>query len=187
MPEGVVRLYHGTTIEAATNIAQTGIETQLFTPNADFGAAFYTTRSFAYAVEAAYRRFSGWQPSQAAAVLVYEIGEATLQRCEAEVPLLAQGGAYWQDAVGAYRRAALRRLDPTVQTTLTQARVLHGPICRNAGDVDGGRQAQPHAQLTQHAFRYHGATSVLEEQGSLVRVLRITGLRRGDWDGRVRE
>ena len=110
VPEGVVRLYHGTTIEAATNIAQTGIETQLFTPNADFGAAFYTTRSFAYAVEAAYRRFSGWQPSQAAAVLVYEIGEATLQRCEAEVPLLAEGGAYWQDTVGAYRRAALRRL-----------------------------------------------------------------------------
>jgi hypothetical protein len=146
--EGNLQLFHGTTIEAADAIIRNGIDPDLFTRNCDFGPAFYTTTSLAYAIDAAYRRFVMDRGRSAApAVVVYELSARLLEELKEQVPELVADTNFWVAAVAAHRRQReatwTRSLAQRVATRWRDASLLHGPICSNAGNVDLNRADPP--------------------------------------------
>lgn len=146
---GTVRLYHGTSRTAATNILSSGVDESLFSDHCDFGRAFYMTPSFQTALSHAAR--VSYESGDQSVVIMMDI---TVEELASLQPLDLQPDARageWIQIVTFCRRQTSSFRGPLRQQ-LGLAKCIIGPMTSNAPAVNLNRAAAP-SGVTQYAFR----------------------------------
>lgn len=161
---GGLRLYHGTTISHATDIATNGIDLDRCRHLCDFGQAFYTAVDASIALTYAVMQSIG----EDAAVLVYEVSDENHQRLDTFSPNTTE----WTALVTCTRRSMprqLQRMNLQAYTRFQECDVVSGAITDNPTQIEAGNLAIQ-SNYQQMAFRSDMAVGALE----LVGVLRFS-------------
>lgn len=161
LEEDEVALFHGTTIEAATNIVANGADAEHGSSNADFGRAFYTAEQAAYALQCAYVSSGGGASDMDAALVIFVVKRAALEALN----VLHASGDAWQTLVNANHRSSVRALRDDNAT-----RQLHAQFV-DADVVIGSVPEMPDA--VQRAFRTDESLDALRAPNARIVVVRI--------------
>lgn len=181
-PEGCVRLYHGTTISAATSLVRDGVDVDRLQPRSDFGAALFTTPDLPYALYCAFLGTSSQHFEEDCAVVVYDVTEEALLSLPHVPKLRARDEALWRDVVAACRHGFMHqycRTDTSFAGTWRAARVIDGFITGNATEVDRGLTGRP-SRMYQYAFPRNNVEE-LENITVARQVLRFS-VEDGEWN-----
>lgn len=147
-------LFHGTTIEHATNIATNGpVAGQDRSSSHDFGQAFYTTPDFHYALETAYEVSGGMTNSSTRhhdpAVIAFVIPNDKWER----IPQYQIAAQDWPNVVRCHLRNCVSELDVNLAGDIEDATTIIGPSAANGTTVTGGHAMPIRSTFTQCAFR----------------------------------
>ena len=136
IPDGHVRLYHGTSEECADEILRSS--PILGCIHSDFGSAYYLTDSIAYALSWACGR-----EGQRAAVIIYDFpDDSVVSNMLHTYDLRDNDLPAWKGLIVRYRRSNPRAAGYNMVRD-GGAPVVIGPITENAGQVERGREPRP--------------------------------------------
>jgi len=127
--DDILRLFHGTTISAATSILTNGVDVNELNQYCDFGKAFYTTPSLQYALY--YPIKNGCK--EAPALMVFEIPRKDLEQWD----ICHLQDDDWRTYVKCCRKQSMESLPRELHERVS-TRVLRGPITQNAEKIEAG-------------------------------------------------
>jgi len=166
--EGVMRLYHGTSIAKATRMLQRGnVDTKMLESTCDFGQGLYTFPKFECALYYSFTRLLDDQ-----AVVIFDVDEEKLGQLPS-MPDLRLDLDKWRRILAAFLDGGgIRDLHHAEQVEYLNCSVIKGPI--------SGTENDERWEWTQLAFFPPQVTRQMltEEEGGLVRsitVVRLTG------------
>eukprot|EP00038_Savillea_parva_P014940 m.12444 g.12444 ORF g.12444 m.12444 type:complete len:718 (+) comp2947_c0_seq1:293-2446(+) len=166
--DGVMRLYHGTSIEKATQMLEMGgVDTRLLEATCDFGQGLSTSPQYECAHYYSFTRLSGDQ-----AVMIFDVDQEKFDQM-GSMPDLRKDLEKWKQIVTAFRDGAgIRALPREIQMQYLAADYLQGPI--------SGTEHTDMWPWTQVAFFSPHATSQMltETEGGLVRSITVVRLTR---------
>jgi hypothetical protein len=183
-PDDHLMLYHGTTIEAATNIVEQCPTVPSDAPiSSDFGPAMYLTPSFEYALATAYEvstgRVSGRGMHLDPAVVCFYIPHTALTR---ELNLNDVRGE-WDALTAACLRSSMRGVGEELLDKWESCNFVRGPIVANGRSVTHGSQRPRPMDHEQFAFRRSRPLGRVGEEGAygLISVVRVVMQQEYEW------
>jgi hypothetical protein len=180
VPPGCLRLYHGTSLVAASAILRDGVNWARLSLYCDFGQAWYFTPDFPYALVFANERYlDSIVEGDLPAVIAIDVGEEVLRAGFALLDLRGHVES-WVALVDACHRLTLAKLEarhPDLHAAFHEADVVVGATAvpvRHGGPL-------PSSNL-QFAVRKAAASARLVQEAENVQVLRVA-VARGDLGG----
>ncbi len=170
-PPGCLRLFHGTSLVAATAMLRDGVDWARCSPYCDFGQAWYFTPDFPYALLFANERYlDSSTPEDLPAVIAVDVGEEVLHTAFALLDLRGHVES-WVALVRACQRQALPQLEashPDLHGAFGLADLVVGAVSEPV--MRGG--PLPSSNL-QFAVRRAAASVRLMEVAAGVQIVRV--------------
>jgi len=181
-PDEHLMLYHGTTIEAATNIVESGPivpETAPF--SSDFGPAMYLTPSFEYALATAYEMSTGRVGGRGRhldpAVVCFCMPKDKLRKGL----VLTGQDVEWEALTTACLRSSWSQLPRDLRRRIEDCTFIQGPIVGNGRAVTGVTQRPRPMEYEQFAFRNPIPLELVGEDYGSISVVRVLMQEDREW------
>jgi hypothetical protein len=181
-PDDHLMLYHGTTIEAATNIVEQCPTVPSDAPiSSDFGPAMYLTPSFEYALATAYEVSTGLVGGRGR-----HLDPAVVCFCMPEDKLtnglvLTGQEAEWRALTTACLRSSRSQLPRALRRRIEYCTFIQGPIVGNGRAVTGATQRPRPMEYEQFAFRNPIPLELVGEEYGSISVVRVLMQEDGEW------